>query len=91
MVARGGYQVAARNTLRDYAINWLRVSRGAVRGPYNDLETMRDWSVQFAVYRNDLCLSGRFSGIERTSGIAARRAGMKFNRRPAATENQIWQ
>ena len=30
-------------------------------------------------------------GMERTSGIAARRAGMKFNQQPAATEDQVWQ
>jgi hypothetical protein len=27
----------------------------------------------------------------RTSGIAARRAEMKFNQRPTAAEDQIWQ
>jgi hypothetical protein len=48
---------------------------------------IRELGARFAAYRNDLCLSGRFLGLERTSGVAARRAGMKFNHRPAATEN----
>jgi hypothetical protein len=33
----------------------------------------------------------RFFGMTRASGIAARRAGMKFQQWPAAVEDQIWQ
>jgi hypothetical protein len=33
----------------------------------------------------------RFFGMMRASGIAARRAGMKFQQWPAAVEDQIWQ
>jgi hypothetical protein len=35
--------------------------------------------------------SGGFFGMTRASGIAARRAGMKFHQWPAAVEDQIWQ
>jgi hypothetical protein len=73
------------------ARNWLRVLRGSARGVYDDLEMMEEWSARFGVYRNDLSLSGRFLGPQRTSGIEARRAGTKFNHWTAATENQIWQ
>jgi hypothetical protein len=33
----------------------------------------------------------RFFAMTRASGIAARRAGMKFHQWPAAVEDQIWQ
>jgi hypothetical protein len=38
-----------------------------------------------------LCNFWRFFGMARASGIAARRAGMKFHQWPAAVEDQIWQ
>ena len=70
------------------ADNWLRVLRGAADGVNNDLGMLGD-GARFAAYRNDLRHSERFLGMQRTSGTAARRAGLKFNRRPAATEDQI--
>ena len=36
-------------------------------------------------------IPGGFLGMQRTSGIAVRRAGLKFNQRLAAMEDQIWQ